>query len=115
MAKPSIPDPLNRRHLIEREMEPDKSIALADAYLEDGRILEAVIFLLKAGADDRLEALSDQAVSEGDAFLLKYIADGLQRDPGAERWHALAENAVGQGKARYAEMAKRHARSSEEE
>ncbi len=115
MAKTSIPDPMSRRHLIERELEPEKCIALADAYIEEGRALEAVLFLVKAGADDRLDELSRQAVAEGDAFLLKTIADDMRRDPGSDRWLALAEVADGKGKTQYAEMARRHARASEEQ
>jgi hypothetical protein len=112
LAKPKIPNPMERRHLIEREIDQERSLAIADAYLEDGRAAEAVIFLSKAGAEDRLEALAGDAVSEGDAFLLAQLAPVLARPPSAERWTRLAEQAEAAGKERYAEMARRHARSS---
>jgi hypothetical protein len=112
LAKPNIPDPMERRHLIERELEPDRSLAIADVYLEAGRASEAVIFLSKAGAEERLEALAGEAVTEGDAFLLAQLAAVLVRPPSADRWTRLAENAEAAGKERYAEMARRHARSS---
>lgn len=114
MAKKSVPDPLKRRHLIEQEMGPAESLAVADAYLEAGRATEAVAFLVKAEANERLEALIEQAVSEGDAFLLKQIADASGSDPGPARWQRAAESAESAGKLRYADMARRHARSSEQ-
>jgi hypothetical protein len=114
MAKPAVPDPMARRHLIEKEMESSQSLALAETYLADGRASEAVVFLVKAGADDRIGDLMEQAVSEGDAFLLKQIVDASRRECAPERWLALADAAEAVGKQRYAEMARRHARSSGE-
>lgn len=114
MAKKSIPDPLKRRHLIEQDMAPAESVAVADAYLEEGRAMEAITFLVKAEATDRLEALVEQAVNDGDAFLLKQLADAMGKDPGSARWNAAADTAEQTGKLLYAEMARRHARSSEQ-
>ena len=105
---------MTRRHLIEKELEPARSLAVAEAYLEAGRTTEAIIFLQKAGADDRLAELVEQAVTEGDTFLLKSIVDATQQDVAAERWRALAEAAGRSGRDRYAETALRYARSSEE-
>jgi hypothetical protein len=112
LATPKIPNPMERRHLIERELEPSRSLAIADAYLADGRAPEAIAFLTKAGAQDRLESLAGEAVSEGDAFLLAQLALVLERPPSADRWTRLAEHAEAVGKLLYAEMARRHARSS---
>jgi len=112
MASKKIPDPLRRRHLIEQELGPADCLALADAYLAEGRAPEAVAFLAKAGDGERIAALVDEAVADGDAFLLKQIADAADADPGPERWLAAADAAEAAGKLRYAEMARRHARSS---
>ncbi len=114
MATNKIPDPLARRHLIERDLDPAQALALAEAYLEAGRTDEAIVFLLKADAGDRLVRLMDEAVADGDAFLLKQIASASRQDPGAERWLALAEKAEQAGKLRYAETARRHARAGDE-
>lgn len=114
MAKSVIPDPLRRRHLIEQELTEVQSLALADAYLAEDRVPEALAFLVKAGAREKMQALVDRAVADGDAFLLKQIADAMSEDPGTARWLAAAEAAESAGKLRYAEMARRHARSSEE-
>jgi len=114
MAKTAIPNPLKRRHLIEQEIDSQQCLSIADAYQADGRHFEALQFLVKAGADDRIEALADEAVGAGDAFLLKQVADAQRSDPGPERWAQLAAVADECGLERYAEMARRHARSSED-
>lgn len=115
MAQKSIPDPLRRRHLIEQDQGASDSLALAEAYLAEGRAAEAVTFLVKAQASERLAALSQEAIAQGDAFLLKQLADATGEDPGVEGWQAAAEAAERSGKLRYAEMARRHARSSQQE
>ena len=114
MAKKMIPDPLKRRHLIEQDLDESQCLAIADAYEADERVFESLQFLVKAGADDRIEALADEAVGAGDAFLLKQVADAQRSDPGPERWAQLAAVADECGLERYAEMARRHARSSED-
>jgi hypothetical protein len=114
MAQSQIPDPMARRHLIEKDSDAAQSVAVAEAYLAEGRAAEALVFLVKAEASDQLTALADQAVAEGDAFLLKQHAEATGSEPGRERWLALAAAAEAAGKELYAEMARRHARSSGE-
>jgi len=114
MAKRVIPDPLKRRHLIEQDLDESQCMAIADAYESDGRAVEALQFLVKAGATARLHSVADAAVASGDAFLLKQVADILGEDQGSVRWRKLADAAQEKGLERYAEMALRHARSSEE-
>src|SRR5262245_66544786 len=93
MAKSKIPDPLQRRHLIERELPPAQALKLADAYLEQGRTLEAVDFLRKAQATDRLATLRDEAVAAGEAFLLRVVATALGEPPDRVAWLCVAERA----------------------
>lgn len=114
MAKTAIPNPLKRRHLIEQEIDNDQCLAIADAYQAAGRHFEALQFLVKADAGERIAALADEAVGSGDAFLLKQVADAQNSDPGPDRWTKLAAAADERGFGRYAEMARRHARSSED-
>ena len=114
MAKATIPGPLKRRHQIEQNLDEGQCLAIADAYEAEGRIFESLQFLVKAGATERLRGAGELAVSAGDAFLMKQVADLLGEDPGAEQWQALAEAADAKGLELYAEMARRHARSSEE-
>ena len=107
MARTKLPDPLARRHLLEVELEPEKAKALADAYLALGREIEAIDFLAKAKDDAALASLEAVAVERGDVFLLRRVAAVLGREPGSERWRALAEAAARYGRARDAESAVR--------
>jgi hypothetical protein len=113
MAKTGIPDALKRRHLMEQEVDEPQSLALAEVYLESGRVQEALAFLAKAGATNKLEELADWAVAEGDAFLLKQIGDLLLHEYASATWLSLADAAEAKGKLLYVEAARRHARMSE--
>ena len=113
MAKSKIPDPLERRHLVEREMQPAHALRLAEAYLADGRMLEAVDFLRKAGARERLTALRADAVAAGDAFLVRVLATALGEEIDRATWLALAERADAAGKERNAADARRQAARGE--
>ncbi len=109
MAKSNIPNPLERRHLIEKELSADQALAIAMAYLEDDRRAEAVVFLGKAGADDQLRALADQAVENGDGFLLGEVSRAQGHEPDSDVWARLEASARRLGKLRYAESASRQA------
>jgi hypothetical protein len=114
MAKSRIPNPLERRHLVERELSPEQASALADAYLADGRAEEAVAFLAKAGADDRLRALFEEATEAGSVFLLKQIAPLLAVEPTPDDWQRAAAAARAKGNDLYAEAAQRLANRSDD-
>jgi hypothetical protein len=107
LAKTKIPDPLNRRHLIEGSLDPAKARAIAEAYLEAERAQEAVAFLARAEAAEALEALWEQAVTTGDVFLLREVAAALSRAPDAATWEQLGAAAGAAGKDRYAAEARR--------
>jgi len=109
MAKRAIPDPLKRRLLVEEDLDPAKALALAEAYLTEGRAAEAIVFLEKAGALERLAELRDAAVGEGDVFLLRATAASLGEEVGTETWMRVAEAAEAAGKALYAHEARRQA------
>ena len=47
MAKTKLPDPLRRRHLVEGGVDPGRALQIAEVYLEEGRSIEAVAFLLR--------------------------------------------------------------------
>jgi len=112
VARNSIPDPLKRRHLVEGDLDPARALALAEAYLAEHRTAEAIAFLEKAEARDRLAELRDRAVEEGDLFLLRATASALGEPVPAETWLRLAEAAVAAGKALYAQEARRQAQRS---
>jgi len=109
VAKSRIPNALERRHVVERELGAAQALRIAEAYLEEGRVLEAVDFLRKAGAVEKLAALRQDAVASGDAFLLRNLAGAARQPVSREEWVALAETASAAGKQRYAEEARRQA------
>lgn len=113
MARQKIPNPMARRDLVEGRLDPARALAIAEAYLEADQVVDAVAFLRKAEARERLEALRDDAVREGDAFLLKEVSTALGEPPGMERWDALAAAAEAAGRERYATEARRQARRKE--
>ena len=114
MAKSKIPPPLERRHLLQRDTPPAQSLAIAEAYLEAGRTVEAVDFLKKAEATDRLEALIEEATEQGDAFLLRAVANALGTTPDAAHWNRLQAAAEAAGKGLYADTARRQSEIDDE-
>jgi hypothetical protein len=113
MTKSTIPNPLERRHLIERDAAPEASLRLAETYLAEGRGWEAIVFLQKAGARDRLAALREEAVAEGDFFLVRELTRALGDELPAAQWRATSEAAAAAGKERYAASAHRMAERAE--
>jgi len=112
MAKSRIPSALDRRHLIERELSEANALAIADAYLAEGRSIEALDFLAKANARDRLAELRAQALEAGDAFLLRAVARAMHEPPVRVEWGRVAAAAEAVGKQRYASEARRQAERS---
>jgi hypothetical protein len=108
MAKRSlIPDPLQRRHELEKPLEAARARAIGDAYAAEGREIEAVAFLKKGSASDALERLCATAVERGDAFLLREASLALGREPERDAWERLARAAEAAGREKYAAEAKR--------
>ena len=114
MARSKIPDPLERRHLVERGLGEAQAARIAQAYLADGRELEALDFLAQAGDQEGLAGLRKSAIAAGDLFLLKAVAPFLEEKPTREDWEALAAAAEAAGKQRYAEDARRQAQRGED-
>ena len=109
MARSELPDALARREWMEQPLDPARALRVAEAYLADERAAEAVAFLAKAGATERLAALRDEAIRTGDAFLLKEVCRALGEEPLADHWRRLRDAAAAAGKASYAAEAQRQA------
>jgi hypothetical protein len=107
MAKSVIPGALERRHLIERELAAEKALEIAEAYLAEERVWDAIAFLLKADARDRLLALAEDASGAGDSFLVRELSRALGEEPTSEGWRETAEAARAAGKERFAAQAQR--------
>lgn len=109
MAKSTIPNPLERRHLVERDLDTKIASNIARAYLEAGRKLEAVDFLAKADDQKGLRAIAAEAIAEGDPFLLQTVTNFIGEDPDRATWERCADAAEAKGKERYAATARRNA------
>jgi hypothetical protein len=114
MARKVLPHALARREWIEEDLDPARALKVAEAYLEGGRTAESIVFLVKAEAHDRLREIVEQAVRQGDAFLLREASRALGEEPTREQWRGLAASAAAAGKDRYAAEAQRQAERSEE-
>ena len=113
MARTKIPNPLDRRHLLARELPEARAREIGAAYLAEGRGLEAADFLAKAGSTEDLEALREEAIAAGDVFAFRMISGLLEREPQREEWSRLAEAAAAAGKLRYETEARRQAERGE--
>ena len=113
MARTKVPGPIERRHLVERELTAAQALHYAQAYLEEGLELDALGFLAKSQATSELERLRARAIETGDAFLLRSVAAAMQIPAQATEWQALAESAERAGKQRYAADARRLSERSE--
>jgi hypothetical protein len=113
MAKSVIPGPLERRHLVERELDENTASKIAAAYLEQGRRIEAIDFLAKANDSGGLKALAEEAISIGDPFLLLSVSEATGDEPDRATWNRCADAAEAAGKDRHATTARRNAARSE--
>lgn len=108
-----LPDPLSRRHLLDGSLEASKALALARAYLEEGREVEAIDFLAVARSQSNEEAraalsgLRDEALERGDVFLLRVSSGALGEEPSRSTWQSLADAATRAGRSKDAETAQR--------
>ena len=107
MAKSVVPGPLERRILLEKQLDPAHALRIAEAYLAEERTVEALAFLQRADRGERLAAILAEAVAAGDAFLVREACSALGRSPTTTEWQAVAEAASTAGKLRYAEQAHR--------
>jgi hypothetical protein len=114
VARGKLPDPLERRHWVERGLPEAQAQRVADAYLAEGRSLEALDFLASAGAEEALAGVRRDAIEAGDSFLLRAAVSASGHAATREEWLELAGAAEAAGKLRYAEDARRQAERGEE-
>lgn len=113
MAKPTLPDALSRRHLLEGGLDPTKALELAQAYLEEEREVEAIDFLAAADPSSSeaaraiLAGLREKALERGDVFLMRIVCGALDEEPSRDAWQALADAATRSGREQDAETAHR--------
>ncbi len=105
MAKSKIPNAIERRHLIDRDLKPAQSLRYAEAYLEVGRDQDAIEFLVKAEATEQLEAMRKRALESGDVFLFRTVSSALGVTSERHEWRSVSEAARAAGRGRYADEA----------
>lgn len=95
-------------------MPPAQALAIAEAYLADDRCIEAIDFLKLAAANAQLAALRDRAIADGDAFLLRAVANAQGDPPTRGDWQKLGDAATAHGRERYALEARRQLERGDE-
>lgn len=98
MARSKIPNALNRRVLIEKQMSEAQMLQVAEAYLAEGRAMESLDFLAKANAREKLAELRAGAVESGDVFMLRATARAMAESPTREEWGAIERSASAAGR-----------------
>lgn len=78
---------------------------IGGACLERDWTADAVALFARAGDEDRLGELLEQAIEEGDAFLAERAAIGLGRELDETQLRRLGDRALSLGKHRFAAMA----------
>ena len=114
MAKSKLPNAIERRHLIDRDLKPAQSLRYAEAYLEEGRDQDAIDFLVKAEATDQLEAMRKRAIDSGDVFLFRSVSTAMGVTSERDEWRSLSKAARAAGRERYADEAMGMAERSED-
>lgn len=107
MARRVIPNPLERRHVLEGKLDAARALKIGEAYLAEDRIIESIAFLRIASAGDRLDELRRRAIETGDAFLLREVARAQERPAAPAEWAELVSGAAAAGKRLYEDDARR--------
>ena len=103
MGNDSLLSCLEKRDLLNQPAASvDTLMQWGDRFLEAGFVYDAVNFYEKAGAKEALMRLLELARNDGDAFLLRRLCALLGREPSADEWLAVAEQAERQGKDQFA-------------
>ena len=103
MGNDSLLSCLEKRDLLNQPAASvDTLMQWGDRFLEAGFVYDAVNFYEKAGAKEALMRLLEMSRNDGDVFLLRRLCALLGREPSADEWLAVAEQAERQGKDQFA-------------
>ncbi|MHC5057865.1 MAG: hypothetical protein ACYTKD_24625 [Planctomycetota bacterium] len=98
-----LPRPLRRREILYGIDTPPETLSgLADAYLQEGLVFDAVDFFAQAGDRDGLGHVKKLAIETGDAFLLRGVKEAVPDLVEKADWDELARAAKSLGKDAYA-------------
>ena len=87
--------------------DPAHCVELGTAYLEEGRISDAIEFFEKARHREGLDRLIERCLDDGDVFLFRKVAKILDVSPGPDQWIKLGDRALSLGKLQFARAAYR--------
>ena len=88
-------------------------VQLGTAYLEEGRVSDAIDFFEKARDGAQLDSLLERCLEDGDVFLYRKVARILGVTPGPDQWLKVGDRALSLGKLYFAQSAYREAGSPE--
>lgn len=94
---------LKKRDLLHNpNASPEELKRLGKEYLEEGRAVDALDFLEKAGDREGIARIRDLSIEQGDIFLLQQTAKLLQAPIEEKDWRATVEKALEEGRFREA-------------
>lgn len=106
MAKDGLPDPIMKREIVYGGKNWGLSPKECGRRLvEKGQYQDALLFFIRADAQDKIDELKKLAVEEGNAFTLEQIEKFADRETDLEAWEKLRENAEKLEKLQYAKRA----------
>ena len=90
-----LPNYQEKQHILYVKRYPDKDlIAYGNAFLEEGKISDAIDFYQKANYVQGLEKIKGMAELSGDAMLLQQVMRPLKQSVSDESWNAIGERAL---------------------
>jgi hypothetical protein len=91
----NLPNYQEKQHVlyIKRPSEKDL-IAYGDAFLEEGKISDAIDFYQKANYVQGLETIKGMAERSGDVMLLQQVLKPLRQTIPEETWNIIGERAL---------------------
>jgi len=91
-----LPNYQEKQHILYVKQHPDKDlIAHGDAFLEEGKISDAIDFYQKANYVQGLKKIKGMAELSGDVMLLQQVLKPLKQSVSDEAWNAIGECALG--------------------
>lgn len=97
---------LKKRDLLNSDRSnPAHFVQVGTAYLEEGRIPDAIEFFEKARHQEGLDRLLQRCLDDGDVFLFRKVAKALGVSPGPDQWIELGDRALSLGKLYFARTA----------
>jgi tetratricopeptide (TPR) repeat protein len=90
-----LPNYQEKQHILYVKRHPDKDlIAYGNAFLEEGKISDAIDFYQKANYVQGLEKIKGMAELSGDAMLIQQVLKPLKQSVSDEAWNAIGERAL---------------------